>query len=375
MKKQFNKQQKKSITFLFSCILLVLDSCFLYDIFVECNEKYYAIRSVSDCQEWICTPLNQDAENQDIEDPTKQKSRISRQLQRIKEINGVKGVYTIGHEWSYSEEKPECGLAIYSYDDALFNILQYRISEGRLPQREDEIVLTASAKKAYSMYEKVSLIEDNTIVRKTYTVVGFLTQDYLLTGRDYWESDVMEQYLMLFQSAYEKKSDFTSYGAITLQKKEELDTERGNVVFVQCDSQADLDGVGHSLWRMDQDYFLLQNTKDALRKSPAAFLLDGGNLIREIVFFCGMLFLLIAVFFSEWEKHTIIKKGILLLLIPLIVPLKEECNILFGGSLIVRLHFLWLFGIGLLYLLFFGGFLFLKFLYRHGLTALPDEGN
>lgn len=363
MNKRINRNQKKSLSFFFSCILLLLNSCFLYDIFMECQERYQAVHSIGNCQEWICTAVRQDIEGQDTEGQTKQKNRISHQLRTIKEINGVKGAYFIGHEWSYSEDKPEYGLAIYTYDDALLQVLRYKVSEGRLPQTEDEIVLTASAKKAYSMHEKISLYEseDNKAGGKTYTVVGFLTQDYLLTGRDYWDSDITEQYLMLFQSVYERRSDFTSYGAIALQRQEEPETERGDVVFVQCDRQADLGDVGNSLRRMDQDYFLLQNAKDALQKSPAAFLLDGGNLIREMIFFCGMVLLLVAVFFDEWKKSTIVKKGVLLLLIPLIVPLKEGWSVLIGGSVEFPLHLLWLVGMGLLYMFFFGIFLIIKY--------------
>lgn len=375
MKKRINRNSKRSITFFFACILLMLNSIFLYDIFTESYERYHAVRSVGNCEEWICTPLNQDVEYQNEENGAKQKNKVSRQLQVMERIDGVKRACVIGNEWSHSEDKPENGLAIYTYDKALLDVLQYKVMEGRLPRTEDETVLTASAKKSYSMGEKIKIseweekqtgggenLEGNR--QKTYTVVGFLAQDYLLTGRDYWESDVTERYLMLFQSVYEKRSDFTSYGAIALQGKEEREAEYGDVVFVQCNRQADLGAVGNGLRSMDQNYFLLQSAKEALRKSPAVFLMDGGNLIREILFLCGMVLLFVAVYFNEWEKYGIVKRGILLLLIPHIVPLKEGWSILSGGSVVFPLQGLWVAGMALAYLLFFGIFLFLKLFFQ-----------
>lgn len=371
MRKRINRNPKRSITFFFACILLMLNSIFLYDIFTESYERYHAVRSVGNCAEWICTPLNQDTEYQDAESGAKQKNKVSRQLQAMERIDGVKRACVIGNEWSHSEDKPENGLAVYTYDKALLDVLQYKVMEGKLPQTEDEIVLTASAKKSYSMGEKIKISEwedqltgsgENLVGNreKSYTVVGFLAQDYLLTGRDYWESDVTKQYLMLFQSVYEKRSDFTSYGAIALQGKEEMEAEYGDVVFVQCNRQADLGDVGNGLRSMDQDYFLLQSAKEAIRKSPAVFLLDGGNLIREILFLCGMVLLFVAVFCDEWEKNTVVKRGILLLLIPHVVPLKEGWNILIGGSVVFPLQGLWVAGMALVYLLFFGFFLLLR---------------
>lgn len=371
MRKRTNKNPKRSIAFFFACILLMLNSIFLYDIFTESYERYHAIRSVGNCEEWICTSLNQDVEYQDAESGARQKNKVSRQLQALERIEGVKRACVIGYEWSYSEDKPENGMAIYTYDRALLDVLQYKIMEGRLPRTDDEIVLTASARKSYSMGEKIKVseweekqtgggenLEGNR--EKTYTVVGFLAQDYLLTGRDYWESGIAEQYLMLFQSVYEKRSDFTSYGAIALQGKEEMEVEYGDVVFVQCNLQTDLGAVGNGLRSMDQDYFLLQSAKEALQKSPAVFLLDGGNLIREILFLCGIVLLFVAVYFGDWEKYAVVKRGILLLLIPHIVPLKEAWSILSGGSVAFPLQGLWLAGMALVYLLFFGVFLFLR---------------
>ncbi len=174
----FMKMNSRSPVVTTCCFIMLFMMAFITDSTVGTMAgNYYQYDLVKNCKDMFQYTIfsDKDVYTDDIESTDIENNR-QRTLNKIRKIDGVSNVYTI-QTATYSDSKRYSQIDIIRYSEKLFDYLKYKCMTGRMPLRENEIVLNASARKRYKLNDEYD-IQDGEETKRV-KVVGFLENDLI----------------------------------------------------------------------------------------------------------------------------------------------------------------------------------------------------
>lgn len=174
----FMKMNSKSPVVTACCFVMLFLMAFITDSTVGVMAgSYYQYDLVKDCKDMFQYTMfsDEDADTDDTK-PCELEKKKQLTLNQIKKIEGVKEVYTT-QTTTYSDSVNSADITIVLYSEKIFDCLKYKCMTGRMPLRENEIVLNASARKRYKLNNEYSI--QNGDETKKVKVVGFLENDFI----------------------------------------------------------------------------------------------------------------------------------------------------------------------------------------------------